>query len=233
MCCACDTRKASAEGHRRENTACTERCHPQRAELPLYFRALWPHHQLLTSQSHHTTTLESGDEDGWSSMSCLLPSTHKPSTGEQGEEPVAPWLPSLPSSERLEAKGILRARPKCQGAAREGTQGHFVWPGWVGSRGPGDPGDHILCYVFGRGTRLLLSCQRHLWDGLNAVSSQAWGTAGVSPKGGGRFLLPTLPGPSGWLSEPSPAWWCRLSAATGVKLPRTTGGNCSEPEVHP
>lgn len=38
----------------------------------------------------------------------------------------------------------------CQGEVREETQGHYM-----------GPGDHRLC-LFGRGTRLLLDCQRHL-----------------------------------------------------------------------
>lgn len=54
-------------------------------------------------------------------------------TEEQGEEPAAPWLPSLPS---LKAKGMLRAWPKCRLISSLGLpesskgRGTGMWPGW-------------------------------------------------------------------------------------------------------
>lgn len=77
-----------------------------------------------------------------------------------------------------------------KGAVREGTQGHGVGPGWVGSAGPGD---HILCYAFGRGTRQLLGCQRHLWWCQccePGPASRAWRAAAVSQREEGDFSSP-------------------------------------------
>lgn len=103
-----------------------------------------------------------------------------------------------PSSERLEPKGILTAWPKCRVLRSQGLQGSSEGRDtgtWCGPRGVGSagPGYHMLCYAFGRGTRQLLGCQRHLWWCQccePGPASRAWRAAAVSQREQGDFSSP-------------------------------------------
>lgn len=149
MCCACDTRKASAEGQRKQ-TQLVQRCHPREQSCSFTLGLSGPSSALYIPMSSHNhfgewrrwgwmeqhelpATLHTPIQCCWTPLkSSLWPHGCLPSPLQRG------WKQRRFSQHGPNAESSFGE--DCQGEVREETQGHCM-----------GPGDHRLCSGEGPG----------------------------------------------------------------------------------